>query len=255
MAKVPSAKVLSRLANGIFGDIKEIPSIVQEGRRALHTGEGTHSFVLWPLLTAIKKLKGQNKIDKLLYEKYHRSLINADERLGRILAQHGPSQKLFAVKETLPTKYKLKGLPASVEHETFSASAPVKKLMNVVTPMAAGMYITDKLGAKTGATMAKDNAKDLMKKAADTIESHRRRDEAVKLAMHMVERGKCEPFKSFSDFEEKVAMLESKNLEAVREALDMDGDLADFGKVASPDTTVPLGSNKAEIDFFHRLSE
>jgi hypothetical protein len=206
-------------------------------------------------MTAIKKLKGKNKIDNLLYEKYHRRLINADEQLGRVLAQHGPSQKLFSVKEVLPTKHKLKGLPASIEHETFSASAPVKKLMNVVTPIAAGMYITEKLGDKTGATMANDKAKALMKQAADTIETHRRRDEAVKLAMHMVERGKCEPFKSFNDFEEKVAMLESKNLDAVREALDMDGDLADFGKVASPETPVPLGSNKAEIDFFHRLSE
>jgi len=255
MTKAPQAKILSQLANRVFGNVKEIPSIVQEGRRALHTGEGTHSFVLWPLMTAIKKLRGQNKIDKLLYEKYHRSLINADERLGRILAQHGPSQKLFAIKETVPTKYKLRGLPASVEHETFSASAPVKKLTKVVTPMAAGLYITDKLGARTGATMANDKSKALMKQAAETIESHRRRDEAVKLAMNMVERGKCEPFKSYSDLEEKIAMLESKNMDAVREALDMDGDLADFGKVASQDNVVPPGSNKAELDFFHRLSE
>lgn len=206
-------------------------------------------------MTALKKLKGKNKIDNLLYEKYHRKLINADERLGRVLAQHGPSERLFSTKEIVPTKRKLRGLPASVEHESFAATAPVKKVMKVVTPLAAGAYISEKLGSDTGATMANDKAKALMKQAAETIERHRRRDEAVKLAMQMVERGKCEPFKSYGEFEEKVAALEAKNLEAVREALDMDGDLADFGKVASPETPVPPGSNKAEVAFFHRLSE
>lgn len=95
----------------------------------------------------------------------------------------------------------------------------------------------------------------LMKQAADAIERHHRREEAIKLAMVMVERGKCEPFSSLADLEEKVASLSSKNLEAVREALDMDSELADFGKVASPAIEVPPGSSKAEVNFFHRLSD
>ena len=98
-----------------------------------------------------------------------------------------------------------------------------------------------------------DNAKTLMEQAADSIEQHRRHEEAVKLAFSMVEKGKIEPFKSFDEFSEKVASLEEKNLEAVREALDMDVELTDFGKTAS--SNVVSGANSAEMNFFHRLSE
>lgn len=251
-----SRSALTRAARRVFGDVKEVPQIVQEGRRALHTGEGTHSIFLWPLLTALKKLKGKKQIDKLLYEKYHKKLVNADERLGRTLAQHGPSEKLFSVKESVPTTKKIRGLPASVEHETFSASAPVRKAMKFVTPLAAGMYLSEKVGSQQqGADMANGKARELMKQAADAIERYRHREEATKLAMAMVERGKCEPFKSYTELEEKIAALEVKNLEAVKEALEMDSDLPDFGKVASSDTPVPASSNRAEMNFFHRLSE
>lgn len=246
---------LQSIARRVFGDVKEVPKIVQKGREALHKGEGTHSFALWPFITALKKLKGEGKINDFVYNKYLRRVRNADERLGRVLAQHGPSQKLFSTKEVVPTGKKIKGLPAHVEHESYAASAPVSKAMKFVTPFAAGMYLTEKLGAqRSGVTMANDEAKTLMTKAADAIERHRRREEAVKLAFAMVERGKCAPFESYDDFQEKVAALEEKNIDVVREALDMDADLTDFGKVAS-EQKAPTGSSGAEMNFFHRLSE
>lgn len=249
-------KTISTLAKRVFGDVKEVPQIVQEGRRALHKGEGTHSMTLWPLMAALKKLKGKNKIDSALYDQYHRKLINANERLGRVLAQHGPSERMFSKTEIVPTKRKIKGLPSHVEHKTYSATAPLEKAVGVVSPLAAGMYVSEKVGAHVrGEPMSNDDAKTLMKNAASAIAEFSRRDQAIKLAMSMVERGKCEPFKSVSELEEKVASLMEKNLDAVREALDMDGELTDFGKVASPQTEVPAGSNRAEMTFFHRLSE
>lgn len=251
-----SPKSISGIARRVFGDVKEVPQIVQEGRKALHKGEGTHSMVLWPLLAGLRKLKGKNKIDSLLYDKYHRKLLNANERLGRTLAQHGPSEKLFSTREIVPTKRKIRGLSAHVEHKGFAASAPVEKAMKLVTPLAAGAYLAEKVGSEVREEpMPSDKMKTLIKQAADAIEEHRRRDDALKLAMLMVERGKCEPFKSYSDMEMKVASLMEKNLDAVREALDMDSELTDFGKVASPQTEVPQGSNRAEMAFFHRLSE
>jgi hypothetical protein len=200
----------------------------------------------------LKRLKGKGKVEQAVYDKYLRRLRNVDEKLGKTLAQHGPSEKLFRVRESVPTTKKIKGLPASVSNETYSSFAPVAKASRVATPFLAGMYLSEKLA---GAGMANEEAKSLMKQAADAIDRHRRRDEAIKLAMVMVERGKCEPFQTLEEFEEKVAALEVKNLEAVREALEMDSDLTDFGKVASPQVAVPAGSSKAEVAFFHRLSE
>ena len=125
--------------------------------------------------------------------------------------------------------------------------------MKVVTPIAGGLYLSEKLAS--GATMPDQEARSLMKQAADTIEKYRLQNQAVKIAMEMVERGKCEPFKSYDELQQKVASLAEKNLEAVKEALEMDSELTDFGKVASPQVTVPAGSSKAEMEFFHRLSE
>lgn len=250
--KAPNAKALSGIARKVFGDVKEVPKIVHEGRKALYSGEGVHSFALWPLMTALKKLKGKGRIEGVVYDKYLRKLKNADERLGKTLAQHGPSESLFAVKETVPTKLKLRGLPASVEHETYSALAPVTKSMSFAAPMMAGLYMSDKLSG--GEEKKAMDSRQLMKQAADALEKHRRRDDVIKLAMLMVERGKCEPFSTMADLEEKIASLEVKNLEAVKEALDMDANLSDLGKVASENVT-PNGTSKAESNFWHRLSE
>lgn len=91
----------------------------------------------------------------------------------------------------------------------------------------------------------------LLKEAADALDSAQRRDEAVKLAFNMVERGKISPFDSYADFQEKIASLMEKDLRVVEEALDMDVDMHDFGKVASSEG---LPQN-AESAFFHRLAD
>jgi hypothetical protein len=93
--------------------------------------------------------------------------------------------------------------------------------------------------------------KELLKQAADALEGAHRKTSAVKLAFSMVERGKVPPFETYSQFEEKVASLMEKDLRVVEEALDMDGDLADFGKLAS-DGPVPEDAVSA---FYHRLAE
>ena len=247
-----STAMLQRLAKNIFGNVEDVPKIVHEGRKALYKGEGTHSMALWPFMTALKKLKGKDFIDGKVYDLYLKKLKNADERLGRVLAQHGPSQKLFRPRESVPTTKKIKGLPAEVTHETYAASAPAKKVMGVAVPITSGLYLSEKLEKKP---MANEKQRSLMKQAADRIDRHRRREEAVKLAFEMVERGKCEPFSSFDEFQNKIASLEEKNLEAVREALSMDSDLTDFGKVASDGIVGAPGTDRAEMNFFHRLSE
>jgi len=211
-------------------------------------------MALWPFVAALKKLKGRNEIDRVIYSKYIRRLKNLDERVGRTFAQHGPSESLFAVKESIPTSRKIKGLKASVEHNGYSALAPVTKASKAATPFLAGMYVSDKLSKHEKTAGDTMKTRELMKQAADTIEVHRQRDDQIKIAMLMVERGKCEPFSSMSELEEKIASFEGKSLDVIREALDMDTDLADFGKVASNDVVI-AGSDRAEMNFFHRLSE
>ena len=91
----------------------------------------------------------------------------------------------------------------------------------------------------------------LLKEAATALDAAQRRDEAVKLAFSMVERGKVSPFESFAEFQEKVASLMEKDLRVVEEALDMDVDMPDFGKVASSGGQ----PQDATAAFFHRLAE
>ena len=91
----------------------------------------------------------------------------------------------------------------------------------------------------------------LLKKAADALDHMQRRQDAEKLAFSMVERGKVAPFSTYEEFTEKVASLMEKDLRVVQEALDMDVDMPDFGKVASTGGT-PTDATAA---FFHRLAE
>lgn len=91
----------------------------------------------------------------------------------------------------------------------------------------------------------------LLKEAVDALELAGRHNQAVKLAFQMVERGKVPPFENYAQFEEKVASLMEKNLSVVEEALGMDVDMADFGKVASTGG-VPQDAATA---FYHRLAE
>lgn len=91
----------------------------------------------------------------------------------------------------------------------------------------------------------------LLKEAANALDSAQRRDEAVKLAFSMVERGKIPAFETFGEFQEKVASLMEKDLRVVEEALEMDVDMPDFGKVASSGGQ----PQDATAAFFHRLAE
>jgi len=93
--------------------------------------------------------------------------------------------------------------------------------------------------------------KELFKEAAVALEVAHKRNEAVKLAFDMVERGKVPPFETFAQFEEKVASLMTKDLRVVEEALEMDASMADFGKLASSGPA-PADATAA---FFHRLAE
>lgn len=97
-----------------------------------------------------------------------------------------------------------------------------------------------------------DKKNELLKQAADALDLAQRKEEAVKLAFVMVERGKVQPFESHADFEEKVASLMEKDLRVVEEALEMDVDMPVFGKVAS---TGPIPTDDATAAFYHRLAE
>ena len=96
-----------------------------------------------------------------------------------------------------------------------------------------------------------DNKDFLLKEAADALDSASRRDEAIKLAFSMIKRGKIPPFEEYEEFQEKVASLMEKDLRVVGEALEMDVDMHDFGKVASSGGQ----PHNAESAFFHRLAE
>jgi len=96
-----------------------------------------------------------------------------------------------------------------------------------------------------------ENKDDLLKEAADALEQAQRRSDAVKLAFSMVERGKIPAFENYDQFEEKVASLMQKDLRVVQEALELDVDMPNFGKVAST-TDVHDDPHSA---FFHRLAD
>jgi hypothetical protein len=97
-----------------------------------------------------------------------------------------------------------------------------------------------------------ENKDELLKEAAGALEQSQRRMEATKLAFDMVERGKIPPFSDYASFETKVASLMSKDLRVVEEALEMDSNLADFGKVASEGKG---HGNDAVSNFFHALAD
>lgn len=91
----------------------------------------------------------------------------------------------------------------------------------------------------------------LLKEAALALDIAQKRNDAVKLAFDMIERGKITPFQTHGDFMDKVAELMSKDLRVVEEALEMDSSMADFGKVASEGGS-PTNAHDA---FFHRLAD
>jgi len=99
-----------------------------------------------------------------------------------------------------------------------------------------------------------DDKDDLLKEAADALDRAQRREDATKLAFSLVEKGKIPPFDSYEAFQVKVASLLDKDLRVVEEAISLDADLPDFGKVANAGGTV-VGGDAATSAFFHTLAD
>ena len=216
------------------------------------------SLFAWPGLAVARKLKGKGTVDQALYSRFHRPLKNVDEKLGRLLERELGAKKLFRQVDVLPTRRTMgKGKHrVRIEHETRSATAPLSKAVKIVAPLAATLYVADKLD-KTGEEIMADQApienKDtLLKQAADALDSAQKRESAVKIAFDMVERGKVPPFETFSEFEEKIASLMQMDLRVVEEALELDIDMPDLGKVASEGGPAPTDATST---FYHRLAE
>ena len=168
------------LLRKLTADSKLTKRIVREGRREQARGVGMNSLFAWPVLAALRKLKGKGAVDKALYSKFHRPLKNADERLGRLLEKELGTKKLFRQVDVLPTRRTMGRHKALIKHETHSATAPVSKAVKVITPLAATLYVADKLD-KTGEEKMADQAhiedKDvLLKEAADALDVAQRRD-------------------------------------------------------------------------------
>lgn len=99
-----------------------------------------------------------------------------------------------------------------------------------------------------------DDKDDLLKEAADALDKAQRREDATKVAFSLVEKGKIPPFDSYETFQEKVASLLDKDLEVVKQAIEFDAGLPDFGKVANAGGTV-VGGDSATAAFFHTLAD
>lgn len=99
-----------------------------------------------------------------------------------------------------------------------------------------------------------DDKDDLLKEAADALDRAQRREDATKLAFSLVEKGKIPPFDSYEAFQVKVASLLDKDLRVVEEAISLDADLPNFGKVANAGGTV-VGGDAATSAFFHTLAD
>jgi hypothetical protein len=104
------------------------------------------------------------------------------------------------------------------------------------------------------ADQAIDDKNALLKEASEGLRKAHRRIEAEKVAFALVEKGKIPAFGSYGDFQTKVAEVLGKDLDVVREALDMDGTLADFGKVAE-DRGLGSEADAATSAFYHSLAE
>lgn len=100
-------------------------------------------------------------------------------------------------------------------------------------------------------TPGTDERAGLLKQAAVALDYAQKRDDAIKLAFDMVEQSKIPSFQCHEEFQVKVAELMSKDLRVVEEALNMDANLADFGKVAS-DGGQPADAASA---FYHALAD
>jgi len=244
------------LVHKITSDAPGTSKLIQEGRRAALAGEGTHSIFAWPFTALARRLKGKQAVTDALYEGYHRPLKNIDEKAGKLLAKVPGGEKLFRQVDVLPTSRKMGGNRTLIEHETHSVTAPVTKAVGMVTPIAAALWAADKLGGKDEqdkmASPHDPSEKDeLLKQAGDALEMAHKRTEAEKLAFQMVENGKIAPFQKYEEFQEKVASILEKDLAVVKEALEMDSSMANFGKVAEADAA---SNGDATSKFYHSLA-
>lgn len=253
---MPSRATTAReLLRRLTRDVPGTPKVVRHGRRAKMTGEGTGSIFLWPIQAIARKAKGKAKVDRALYEKLHRPLLNIDQKAGRQLEKEFGTKRLFRQVDVLPTGRKIKGQRALIEHERHSATAPLSKTVKAVTPLAAILYASNLMSKqsedKTAEAQEVTGKEALLKQAADALEHAHIRQEAEKLAFEMVEQGRISPFQNFDQFQQKVASLMDKGIEIVREALDIESPAADFGKLA--EAKGPSGSSP-EAAFYHRLA-
>lgn len=99
-----------------------------------------------------------------------------------------------------------------------------------------------------------DDKDHLLKEAADALDRAQLREDATKVAFSMVEKGKIPPFESYEAFQTKVASLLDKDLRVLEQALDLDVDLPDLGKVASAGGNV-AGGDSATAAFYHTLAD
>lgn len=243
-------------------DSPSVTKTIAEGRRAALKGESTNSLFGGAARWVANKVKGKDKVDDWLYERLHRPLKNLDEKGGKLLADKLHAPKLFHQVDVLPTSSKIEGNRALIEHGTHSATAPIGKASKVITPIAASLYVADKLNKDTSDKMTEaqppsEDKNQLLKEASAGLRRAYRRKEAEKLAFSLVEKGKIKPFESFEQFQDKVAEIESKDLAVVKEALAMDAQLADFGKVAEDQRPSggAVGTDAATSNFFHTLAD
>lgn len=94
----------------------------------------------------------------------------------------------------------------------------------------------------------------LLKEAADALDRAQKREDATKLAFSMVEKGKIPPFETYEAFQMKVASLVEKDLRVIEQALELDVDMPDLGKVANAGPTV-AGGDSATAAFFHTIAD
>jgi len=207
-----------------------------------------------PLAWAAKKIGNKEKVEHALYEHWHRPLKNMDERAGKALADAGIFPNAFRQVDVLPSRRNIGGHRALIEHETHSLTGPITKATKTVTPVLAALALGHIAGKLQKESQVEDiQTKGLLKEAADKIASFELREQSVKLAFQMVERGKCPPFKTLNELEEKVASIIEKDPKIVEQALALEPMSADLGTLSQEKTASAGGS--PELAFFHRLSE
>jgi len=243
-------KALKRLVEDVPGTSRQ----VAKSRRLAMEGEGSGSIFMWPAQAIAKKLKGKKGVDKALYEHLHRPLTNIDERAGKALSREFGAKKLFRQVDVMPSGRKIGGHNALIEHERHSATAPISKSVKVLAPLGAVLYasnLMDKKHKDEEKTAGETGKEVMLTKAAAALEWAGRYQTAEKLAFEMVERGDVPPFQTYGQFHEKVANLMERDLDVIREALDIGSPAADFGKVAE---AKGLSQTTPEASFYHTLA-